>query len=260
MTFRPNCAEDYFTRGRHNNVNVIYIAQSYHQLPRHTIRQNSNFFVLFNQDNTALSHIYQDCFPGDNDILPYQKFKNISNKIWDDDNYNFITIDLTRNINQGKYRKIFNDYWIPLETDAALSKFIGGSIATMNFNNKNVQRINKKQDEINFIRKLNNMNEQIKDQNERMFFDNQEFNVENVKRLKPIITPLEKSIAEQKKINKTLSATAAAAAATATPIPSTSSSSIKQGDFTKLQIQQLKDIDSTFGFKINTEKTQMKKD
>ena len=26
MTFRPNCAEDYFTRGRHNNVNVIYIA------------------------------------------------------------------------------------------------------------------------------------------------------------------------------------------------------------------------------------------
>lgn len=118
MTFNSNCADDYFTRGRHNNINVIYITQSYHKLPRHTIRQNSNFNVLFNQDNTALSHIYQDCFSGDSDILPYQRFKNLCNKIWDDDKYNFITIDKTKNIYQGKYRKNFNEYWIPTQQDA----------------------------------------------------------------------------------------------------------------------------------------------
>ena len=45
-----NKVEAYFTRGRHNNVDVIYIMQSYFRLPRRTIRENTNMFILFNQD------------------------------------------------------------------------------------------------------------------------------------------------------------------------------------------------------------------
>ena len=44
---KQNNAEAYYTRGRHNNCDTIYIAQNYFRLPRHTIRENSNSIILF---------------------------------------------------------------------------------------------------------------------------------------------------------------------------------------------------------------------
>ena len=44
---KQNKAEAYYTRGRHNNCDTIYIAQYYFRLPRDTIRENSNFIILF---------------------------------------------------------------------------------------------------------------------------------------------------------------------------------------------------------------------
>ena len=38
---KQNKVEAYYTRGRHNNCDTIYIAQNYFRLPRHTIRENS---------------------------------------------------------------------------------------------------------------------------------------------------------------------------------------------------------------------------
>ena len=40
-------AESYYTRGRHNNCDSFYISQNYFLLPRKTIRENSNFIILF---------------------------------------------------------------------------------------------------------------------------------------------------------------------------------------------------------------------
>ena len=40
-------AEDYYTRGRHNNTSSIYISQNYFKLPRQTIRSNANLLILF---------------------------------------------------------------------------------------------------------------------------------------------------------------------------------------------------------------------
>ena len=48
------------TRGRHNNCDTIYIAQNYFRLPRHKIRENSNFIILFPQDTKNLTHIHAD--------------------------------------------------------------------------------------------------------------------------------------------------------------------------------------------------------
>ena len=39
---KQNKTEAYYTRGRLNNCDTIYIAQNYFRLPRHTIRENSN--------------------------------------------------------------------------------------------------------------------------------------------------------------------------------------------------------------------------
>lgn len=106
-----NKAEAYYTRGRHNNVDVFYIAQSYFRLPRQTVRENANLFIFFKQDKTNLSHIYQDHCAVDG--IPFELFRNFCADVWDENRHNFVTIDLTRPAYCGKYRKNLNDYWIP---------------------------------------------------------------------------------------------------------------------------------------------------
>ena len=40
---------EFFTRGRHENIDVYYISQSYFALPRQSIRNNSDRLILFKQ-------------------------------------------------------------------------------------------------------------------------------------------------------------------------------------------------------------------
>ena len=105
-----NKAEAYYTRGRHNNVDVFYIAQSYFRLPRQTVRENANLFIFFKQDNTNLSHIFQDHCAVDG--IPFHVFRDFCADVWRN-KHNFVTIDLTRPVQCGKYRRNLNDYWVP---------------------------------------------------------------------------------------------------------------------------------------------------
>ena len=110
MLSPQNKVEAYFTRGRHNNVDVIYITQSYFRLPRQTIRENGNIFMFFLQDRKNLVHIYNDHCAGDG--ISFDTFCNFCNGIWREDKHNFVTLDLSRPVGLGKYRKNLNDYWL----------------------------------------------------------------------------------------------------------------------------------------------------
>ena len=105
-----NKSEAYYTRGRHNNVDVFYIAQSYFRLPRQTVRENANLFIFFKQDNTNLTHIYQDHCAVDG--IPFEVFKNFCTDVWRRGKHNFVTLDLSRSAEGGKYRRNLNDYWV----------------------------------------------------------------------------------------------------------------------------------------------------
>ena len=71
---KQNKAEAYYTRGRHNNCDTIYIAQNYFCLPRQTNRENSNFIILFTQDVKNLIHIHADHCANDISLLEFQQF------------------------------------------------------------------------------------------------------------------------------------------------------------------------------------------
>ena len=103
--------EKYYTRGRHNGVDAFYIAQSYFPLPRTTVRENANLFFFFRQDNKNLIHIYQDHCAADG--ITFDDFRNFCNTVWNEDKHNFVTIDLTRASNEGKYRKNMSGFWSP---------------------------------------------------------------------------------------------------------------------------------------------------
>ena len=64
--------EKFYTRGRHNNIDTIYIAQNFHILPRQTIRANHNLLILFKQPIKDLRHIYDDLV---SKYMNFQEFK-----------------------------------------------------------------------------------------------------------------------------------------------------------------------------------------
>ena len=113
-----NKAESYYTRGRHNNCDVIYITQNYFRLPRHTIRENANFIILFPQDVKNLNHIYSDHCSFDMDL---DEFKQFCHRVWDGDDdgvsgdggHNFVTIDLSSSKLNGRYRKNLDTFYFP---------------------------------------------------------------------------------------------------------------------------------------------------
>ena len=98
----------YFTRGRHNNINVIYISQSYFHLPRKTIRNNSNFLIFFKLQTKDVEHIYRDIASCD---MPIDEFKDLCNFAWSE-KYGYLIIDLTSDVDEGKYRVGFDKYYI----------------------------------------------------------------------------------------------------------------------------------------------------
>ena len=59
--------DPFFTRGRHNDLDVYYLSQSYFDLPKRTIRNNSNNIILFQQTLKDVQHIYTDI--ADFDVL-----------------------------------------------------------------------------------------------------------------------------------------------------------------------------------------------
>ena len=81
---KENRAEMYYIRGRHNNCDTIYMAQNYFRLPRHTVRENSNFIILFPQDVKNLTHIHADHCASDPSrssssfvVMEYEAARNI---------------------------------------------------------------------------------------------------------------------------------------------------------------------------------------
>ena len=101
-------AEAYYTRGRHNNCDTLYISQNYFALPRQSIRENSNFIILFPQNTKSVEHIYRDHCTD----ISYDEFKQFCEIVWST-KHNFITIDLTSTPLYGKYRKNLNTIYVP---------------------------------------------------------------------------------------------------------------------------------------------------
>ena len=77
---KQNKAEAYYTRGRHNNCDTLYISQNYFRLPRQTVRENANFIILFPQDARNLNHIYADHCSSDG--ISREEFKEFCHKVW----------------------------------------------------------------------------------------------------------------------------------------------------------------------------------
>lgn len=94
----------YFCMGRHNNIDSFYLCQTYTRIPKHLIRDNANFIIIFKQDDMNLKHIYTDHVNTD---MTFDVFRQACAECWKDD-YGFLIIDKDSKFNKGRYRKGFD--------------------------------------------------------------------------------------------------------------------------------------------------------
>lgn len=97
----------YFCMGRHHNVDSFYLCQTYARIPKHLIRDNANFLILFRQDEMNLKHIYDDHITTD---MTFTQFRDLCGLCWNTNKYGFLVIDKDEDINHGRYRKGFDSF------------------------------------------------------------------------------------------------------------------------------------------------------
>ena len=84
--------DQFFIRGRHNKLDIYYLSQSFFDLPKRTLRKNSNKIILFNQTLKDIEHIYREVAGYD---MNYDEFKELCRKSWGKD-YNYLDIDRSK--------------------------------------------------------------------------------------------------------------------------------------------------------------------
>ncbi|KYN10388.1 hypothetical protein ALC57_17481 [Trachymyrmex cornetzi] len=106
---KQDAVRDYFSMGRHANVDCFYLCQTYARIPKHLIRDNANLLILFKQDGTNLKHVYNDHVNTD---MSYDEFYALCRDCWQQ-KYGFVVIDKDSALTNGRYRKGFNEFAIP---------------------------------------------------------------------------------------------------------------------------------------------------
>lgn len=104
---RQNNIKAYFCMDRHRGIDSFYLAQTYTRIPKHLIRDNANFLILFKQDETNLRHIFNDYGVGCD--MKFTDFQRMCNKCWGE-KYGFVVIDMDSDMNKGRYRKGFDQF------------------------------------------------------------------------------------------------------------------------------------------------------
>ena len=81
--------DQFFCRGRHHNINIFYISQSWYALPKNTIRNNSSVICIFQQTKTDVQSLYRDVAGLD---MGYHEYLNFCREAWGKP-YNYIQIN-----------------------------------------------------------------------------------------------------------------------------------------------------------------------
>ena len=101
--------KEYFCKGRHNNVNVFYLCQSLHKIAKHCIRDNTNVFILFKEDDKTLKYFHETHIRKD---MKFKEFEDFCNNAWSKD-HGFIVINLWEKPYCGKYISNYEDIYVP---------------------------------------------------------------------------------------------------------------------------------------------------
>lgn len=97
----------YFSSGRHKGIDSAFLCQTYVKINKHLIRDNANILILYKQDDVNLRHIHQEQVGCD---MNFNKFKELCSFCWNGSKHGFLTIVKDFDLNNGRYRRNFDEY------------------------------------------------------------------------------------------------------------------------------------------------------
>ena len=99
-----------FKRSRHNNLSIFIKSRDYYELPKRTIWANGDIYHIFEPNNFRdVQNLYQDKASID---MTLNEFKLLTSTCWNN-NYQPLTIDMTKNRYQGWYRLGLDSIFVP---------------------------------------------------------------------------------------------------------------------------------------------------
>ena len=103
---RHDNIRNFFSFGRHNNIDTFYLGQTYSRIPKQLVKDNANLVVVFKQDEMNLRHVYNDHVTTD---MTFEKFRRLCTLAWKKD-HGFLVIDKDSGLNKGRYRVGFDTF------------------------------------------------------------------------------------------------------------------------------------------------------
>ena len=102
-----------FKRSRHKKLSIFIISQECYELPKKTIRANGNIYLIFKPNNLRdVQNLYHD--KASMDMTPNEN-KLLTSTCWNE-KYQPLTIDMTKDKYQGRYRLGLNSIFVPNTT------------------------------------------------------------------------------------------------------------------------------------------------
>ena len=99
-----------FKRSRHNKLSIFIISQDYDDIPKRTIRANGNFYHIFKPNSFRdVQNVNQDQASTD---MTLNEYKFLTSTCWNK-NYQPLSIDMTKDRYQGRYRLGLNIIFVP---------------------------------------------------------------------------------------------------------------------------------------------------
>ena len=99
-----------FKRSRHNNLSIFIISQDYYELPKRIFSANGNVYHIFKPKNFKdVLNLYQDESSMD---MTLNEFKLLTSTCYNE-KYQLLTIDMTKDKYQGRYRSGLNSIFVP---------------------------------------------------------------------------------------------------------------------------------------------------
>ena len=99
-----------FKRSRRNNLSIFIISHDYYELPKRTTRVNGNIYHKFKPKNFRdVQNLFQDKASMD---MTLNEFKYLTSTCWNE-KYEPLTIDMTKDRYQGRYRLGLNSIFVP---------------------------------------------------------------------------------------------------------------------------------------------------
>lgn len=97
---------NYFSMGRHKQIDCFYLTQTYSKVPKQLLRDNANLLIVFKQDDINLKHIYDEHVNAD---VTWNQFKELCSKVWRKEN-SFLIINKDCPLTNGRYRQSFDTF------------------------------------------------------------------------------------------------------------------------------------------------------